>query len=67
MTTNPRHRRIRCAHDEIANAVLAAIQANPSFMMNEQQQTNYDAPMTPTNPTGTNHGATQGATLNTNP
>jgi hypothetical protein len=52
---------------QIDTAISNAINNHPQMATLDTAQDNYDAPNSPTNPTGTNHGATQGATLNTNP
>jgi len=53
----------------IANALNAAVHqaigGSAAMAALNQAQQNYDAPQTPANPTGTDHGATQGATLDT--
>ncbi|MHC5003879.1 MAG: DUF922 domain-containing protein, partial [Planctomycetota bacterium] len=52
---------------QIDMAVGNAINANASITALETAQDNYDAAPSDTNPTGTNHGQTQGATLDPNP
>ncbi|MGP1347559.1 MAG: DUF922 domain-containing protein [Phycisphaerales bacterium] len=55
----------------IGDAVEASANQRFSDAINatnlDQDQTNYDDPPGADNPTGTDHGRTQGATLNTNP
>jgi hypothetical protein len=52
---------------QIDQAVSNAINGHPQMAACDTAQTNYDGMPSQQNPTGTNHGQTQGATLNPNP
>ncbi len=62
---NPKTPEDQAAHDAINEAIGNAIEGSQGYQDMETNHTNYDAPQSQSNPGGTDHGATQGAVLDT--